>query len=380
MELDVSSWEEFAVSSIFAIRNGRGITAEEIAENPGTLKVVQSGEENNGVMGSISAGYCAEMNYVYSRSMCLTVARTGTARFVSFQPDGCVVGDSAKLLLLKHKEPTIAVLLFLQVVLQQLRFKYSYGRKVTEFKYSSEAIDLPIQHNADGVPVIDRTHQFHPEGYVPDWGYMEQFIRGLDSEPITTKNSPVSTHLNTHKWIFFLLNDLCSIGMGNKMDFSAMAADTPTVNFVGRSAENNGVMGVVDRVDNVEPYPAGSLTVALGGSLGSTFYQDRPFYTSQNVSVLQFDSEKVSPLARLFVATMIEFESRFKYFPFGRELNKYIRTIYGFDLPIQCDAHGNPTIDPTKSYHPEGFIPDWNFMENFMRSLPYGDRISETAR
>ena len=65
MKLDTHTWEEFAVSSIFEIRNGRGITAEEIAENPGTLKAVKSGEENNGVMGSISAGYCAEMNYVY---------------------------------------------------------------------------------------------------------------------------------------------------------------------------------------------------------------------------------------------------------------------------------------------------------------------------
>lgn len=49
--------------------------------------------------------------------------------------------------------------------------------------------------------------------------------------------------LNTSEWEYFLLKDICTITMGNKMDYSAMSADDPTVNFVGRSADNNGVAG-----------------------------------------------------------------------------------------------------------------------------------------
>ena len=378
MTLDVSLWKEFLVSSIFEIRNGRGITAEEVAENPGTLNAVQSGEENNGVMGSISSEYCEKMNYVYSQNMVLTVARTGTAGFVSFQPDGCVVGDSAKLLVLKYKEPTIGVLLFLQVVLQQLRFKYSYGRKVTESKYLSELMDLPIQRDANGDPIVDNARQFHPEGYIPDWQFMEAFIRSLNHKPLTTANSTGSAlPLDVFTWKFFFLKDLCEIDMGSKMDFSAMSVDRPSINFVGRSAVDNGVMGKVDEQSDVLPYPAGALTVALGGSLGSTYLQIEPFYTSQNVVVLQFDKDLVSLQARLFLANMIQFESRFKYFPFGRELNKYIRTTYGFDLPIQRDANGDPIVDNARQFHPEGYIPDWQFMEDYMCSLPYGDRIPD---
>lgn len=376
MKLEIPQWQEFEVRAIFEIRNGRGITSEEVEENPGTLNAVQSGEENNGVLGRINEQYCREMGYIYTRKKCLTVARTGSAGFVSFQANGCVVGDSAKLLLLKKADTTAEIYLFLQTILSQNRFKYSYGRKVTEKKYMQDVIDLPIQLDINGQPVVDDAASYHPSGYVPDWTFMEDFIRSLHYRRITTENTGTPRQLGTSSWQFFFLKDLCSIDMGNKMDFSAMPTDNPKVNFVGRSAENNGVMGQVDLVAGVSPYPAAALTVALGGSLGSTFLQDEPFYTSQNVSVLQF-SNVVSTYARLFIASMIQFESRFKYFPFGRELNKYIRTIFGFDLPSKRDEHGEPVIDPTKQYHEDGYVPDWQFMEDYIKSLPYGDRIPE---
>lgn len=86
-----------------------------------------------------------------------------------------------------------------------------------------------------------------------------------------------------------------------------------------RSADNNGVAGKVDIVYNnkgkrIEPYPAGCITVALGGSLGSTYLQKEPFYTSQNVSVLEFP-DNVSDAAKLFLCTLIYNES-FQVLPF----------------------------------------------------------------
>ena len=150
--------------------------------------------------------------------------------------------------------------------------------------------------------------------------------------------------------------------MEKSIAFSLMTSDKPEVNFVGRSADNNGVACKVDIVydnkgERIEPYPAGCITVALGGSLGSTFLQKEPFYTSQNVSVLEF-SNNVSDAAKLFICTLIYNESKYKYFPFGRELNTHIRTDYGFTIPVTSKNE-----------------PDWEFMENYIKSLPYGDRI-----
>ena len=162
--------------------------------------------------------------------------------------------------------------------------------------------------------------------------------------------------------------------MGNKLDYNVMTFENPKINFVGRSADNEGVAGKVDKIEGLEPYKAGCISVALGGSLGSSYVQTEDFYTSQNVSVLKFENH-ISLYAKLFITTCIMFESRYKYFPFGRELNTHIKTDFGFTLPVLTDNNNNVVIDTTKKYSKDGYIPDWQFMENYIKSLPYGDRI-----
>lgn len=380
MNLDINQWEEFKLSAIFTIHNGKGITKEEIEENEGDFTVVQSGEENNGVLGKISHEYCETMGYTFCDEPCLTVARSGSAGFVSFQINGCVVGDSAKILLLDKSIASVELYVFLQTLLTANRFKYAYGRKVTESKYMNDMVKLPIQRDSSGNPLIDKTKKYSDDGYIPDWKWMENYIKSLHYRPLTTQNAnKTPKRLDTDKWEYFLLKDLCSISMGNKMDYSAMSMDDPSVNFVGRSAENNGVAGKVDFVFDdkgnvIKPYKAGCITVALGGSLGSSYLQVEDFYTSQNVSVLEFE-DGISNATKLFITTCIMNESKYKYFPFGRELNTHIRTDFGFTLPIQRKTDGTPIIDKTLKYSPKGYIPDWQWMEDYIKSLPYGDRM-----
>ena len=178
-ELDVDKWEEFKISGLFTLLNGKGITKEEIEENKGTFVAVQSGEENNGVLGKIDRQYCIKMGYTLTDKMCLTVARTGSAGFVSFQSAGCVVCASAKILLLDDNIASINIYLFLQTLLTANRFKYDYGRKVTEDKYLADIIKLPIKRDDNGNPVIDNNHTYSDKGYIPDWKFMEDYINSL---------------------------------------------------------------------------------------------------------------------------------------------------------------------------------------------------------
>ena len=176
--IEVSKWKEFKLSGILSILNGKGITEEEIEANPGMLRAVQSGEDNNGVMGYIDLSYCISKGYTYCLQPCLTVARTGSAGFVSFQKDGCVVGDSAKILLLESQHASIGCYLFIQTLLNMHRFKYDFGRKVTRNKYLNESIVLPVLTD-NGNPVIDTTHKYSNLGYIPDWDFMEKYIKNL---------------------------------------------------------------------------------------------------------------------------------------------------------------------------------------------------------
>ena len=170
--LEINNWKSFKVGRILSILNGKGITNDEIEENPGTFNAVQSGEENNGVLGKIDLIYCKKKKYTVSERSCLTVARSGSAGYVSFHPNGCV-------LLLPEKIASNGVYLFIQTLLTANRFKYAYGRKVTEEKYAEDEIKLPILMAADGTPVIDNSNEFSDEGYIPDWQFMEDYIKSL---------------------------------------------------------------------------------------------------------------------------------------------------------------------------------------------------------
>lgn len=88
--------------------------------------------------------------------------------------------------------------------------------------------------------------------------------------------------LDTSNWKDFLLADIFDIDYGNKFDKSKMTTTSYSdINFVERTATNNGVVAIVDKVEGVEPYEVGNITLALGGSIGSCFVQDMPYITKR---------------------------------------------------------------------------------------------------
>ena len=73
------------------------------------------------------------------------------------------------------------------------------------------------------------------------------------------------------------------------------------------------------------------------------------------------------------MATVIR-QEKYK-FSYGRKWTLENMKISEIKLPIQRDENGNPIIDTDKKYSDKGYIPDWRFMEYFIKSLPYSDRI-----
>ncbi|MCY6356610.1 restriction endonuclease subunit S [Clostridium sp. ZS2-4] len=375
MKLNINEWKEFKVSLILTIMNGKGITKQEIENHEGEINVVQSGEDNNGVLGKIDLDYCKEMGYTYTEKPCLTVARSGSAGFVSFQVEGCVVGDSAKILLLDDSIATTNRYLFIKTLLTANRFKYAYGRKVTETNYMNDVIKLPVVKNEDGTYLIDTNKKYSNDGYVPDWDWMNSYIESLNNTPLTTTILPENAlSLDTSTWKEFYLHKLFDTKMGNGIDAQNTTTDEPKYNYVSRNSNGNGVVGYVDEIEGEEPFPAGAMSLALGGSfLGSCFMQTAPFYTAQNVGILQ-ERENLSSYVKLFIATLIRNECKIKYQAFGRELNAHFRKDFTIKLPVKKNSTGC-VIDKESKYSDDGHMPDWEWIEEYMKSLPYSDRI-----
>ena len=364
-------YKPFNVGDIFFITNGKGITRQEIKDHPGELAAIQSAATNNGIMGFIDEDYCRERNYSFTLEPCLTVARTGSSGYVTFQEHGCCVGDSAKLLLLKGKKKTKNIYLYLRTILMANKFRYTFARKVTEENYLNDIIELPIneddeidyeymenyimQINGDVASIPD---YFLQEGYEKACWYLDTIDQDDFEKEYAGKICDDEIVLDTDKWIEFHLYDIFEIHVGNKFDRSKMSMGAPTVNFVGRSSENNGVTAFVDEIEGTEPYKEGNLTVALGGEyLGSCFIQDYPFYTSQNVNVL-IPKEDIDIFTKMFIAHLVRYESANNYKAFARELNAHIKTDFVIKLP--ATVFGKP---------------DYEFMSKYIKSLSFSKKL-----
>lgn len=378
MNLDTKNWKEFVFGKLIcSISKSKAINKDDLQianSTKSSIRYITRTGANNGceLLAELS---CVNANLIQEGNA-ITIGDTTATCF--YQSEKFITGDHMVVVRADWLNEVLA--LYIVAILNKEQYKYSYGRAFLIDRIKSTLIKLPIRHNEDGTIYSDASKKFSDDGYVPDWDWIENYIKSLHCKPLTTKNANNTLfELNTDEWEYFLLKDICTITMGNKMDYSAMSADDPTVNFVGRSADNNGVTGKVNYVTDekgniIKPYKAGCVTVALGGSLGSSYLQVEDFYTSQNVSVIEFE-EGVSNSAKLFITTCIMNESKYKYFPFGRELNTHVKTDFGFTLPIQRSLDGKPIIDDTHKYSKQGFIPDWHWMDGYIKVLPYGDRI-----
>lgn len=41
-------------------------------------------------------------------------------------------------------------------------------------------LSLPIKADVDNNPIIDTAHKYHPDGYIPDWDFMEKYIKAIE--------------------------------------------------------------------------------------------------------------------------------------------------------------------------------------------------------
>lgn len=261
---------------------------------------------------------------------------------------------------------------FFATVLYQEKPKYSYGRLMSKEKTRDSIIKLPVQHNPDGTPVIDAEKTYSDEGYVPDWQFMEDYIKSLHSEPITTTRGGAvgSPSLGVDKWEEFKLSDIFVADTGNTDITQELLTDDGEI-VVSAGEGNTGVIGRCSVEAKI--FPQNTITLDMFG-----FAFPRPYeykmVTHARIFSLSVKKHIMSHKQSIFMATMLN-NSGYKY-AYGRMCSWERVKNDTISLPIQRDAFGNPVIDPEKKYSDKGYIPDWDFMERYIDSLPYSDKIA----
>lgn len=366
MELNVQDWKEFKIPRLFDICAGNYYSSDDY--ETGTTPYVSASATNNGVGQMINLTPDFKGNKVV----------TGKVECKAFYQGKSFCATSDANVYSPKFEMTPNVGLFLtSIITFNENGKWSYGRQCRVGDTNEIIIKLPIKYNQDKTPFIDNDHVYSDEGYVPDWQFMEDYIKSLHHKPITTRIKTGSIKdLETDQWKEFTVSDLFNVKYGINMELNTCeetTSDDPEgIAFVARTSENNGVSAYVKRIDGKIPQPAGTITVAGGGSVLSTFVQHRPFYSGRDLYLL-IPKESISLKIKMFISTVL-YANQYRY-SYGRQANKTLPSLI-LKLPIKRNLEGQPIIDENRTYSDNGYIPDWQFMEDFINSLPYSDRIT----
>lgn len=246
--------------------------------------------------------------------------------------------------------------IFLATVISRERPKYSFGRKWKTHLKDTE-IKLPVKYNKEGSFIIDENYEYSEDGYIPDWDFMEDYIKSLHYKPISTKNEPHSIDLNVHHWQEFYVGGENGIFTCSTTPLS-IKDELTEGNFplVSRTANNNGIDGYFE-VEKDKISKANCITIGAEGIY--SFYQSSEFCTGNKIYTLRHS--RLNKYNAIFVVTILNKENYRYSYGRARILGK-----------LQQERIKLPAIIDPKT---NKYEPDWQFMENYIKSLPYGDKI-----
>ena len=177
-----------------------------------------------------------------------------------------------------------------------------------------------------------------------------QWIYNASIHPISADNNECG--FDEDDWADYKMGELFNFKKGKRLTKADMIPGS--VNYIGAISENNGVR---EKIEAETVWEANCITVNYNGSVGEAFYQSESFWASDDVNVLYAkDWWMMNKYNALFIVTVIKAN---KYrFSYGRKwtLEKMKETT----IKLPSNKDGNP---------------DFAFMEKYVKSLPYSDKI-----
>lgn len=365
MKLNISEWKEFKTGHLFDIhptKSLKNVTSNDCVKG-GMTPLVVNQSYNNGVAGNV--------NYKPTeKGGIITFSDTWEGKTFFYQRDA-FIGFSHVQGMYPKQKMSENVLIFMSVMLEfEANDRYSYGRKKRRDLINESCVKLPIKYNTDGTPFTDTDKKYSEEGYVPDWQFMEDYIDSLHYKPLTTKNKKESTvKLNVHSWQYFKIKEISNVYTGSDLILSMV--EDGKIPVASHKAENNGVGALVEKIDNRQLFDCGKTIALADRGCFHASVQTNDFYIGTRVKAIEMRKD-VSKSVLIFIATIINKET-FKY-SYGRNCTAGVENVT-IKLPVKHNQDGTIFIDKKHTYSEKGYVPDWQFMEKYIKSLPYGDRL-----
>lgn len=162
------------------------------------------------------------------------------------------------------------------------------------------------------------------------------------------------------------VKDLFEVHYGVDLELNALEKCRDGINFVARTSKDNGVSARVKRIPWIEPNPAGTISVACGGSVMESFLQQTPYYSGRDLFYLKSRFEMTDAIKLYYCLCLRRNKFRYSY---GRQANE---TLKDLQIPVLEDLP-----DYVKDFSEEEFQKDL-FESVDLSSL--SDKAADTSR
>lgn len=305
------------IGDFFSIQYGRFSTPIQQLQR-GNIPLISSGSQNNGVVGYFN------LEPLYQNV--ISVARTGSVGETFYHDYPCVINSDC--MVLSPKQPLeMQELYWFIFLIKKSKNRFSYARKVTPTRLGE--ISIPDE--------------------IPAWVQNIDWKVDFDFPEKISPNGQVD--LQKANWQWFKYSDLFDLRKGRRIvNINLRFGRTPCIRPI---EDNNGVTEFVDLEPN---HKENTITVNYNGSVAEAFYQPQPYFALDDVNVL-YPKFELNPVIAMFLVTLIRKEKyRFNYgrkWHLGRMKESLIK------LPVTDTGE-----------------PDWQFIEDYTKTLPYSSKLT----
>ena len=331
--IDTRTWKEFRIGDLFRIEPTKGKNQQELIEGD-DVPYIAASKENNGFNRMVSVE--GHEDWV-SKGNCLQFVHIGDAAagHVNYIPNDFIGMNGKSSCAYNDNLNEYNGLFIASIIVHTNNGKYSFKDSWTGSKVPDTIIKLPA--TSDGQP---------------DWDYMESYMKAVMEESEkrwkNLKRADDTKHLiDVSGWGEMCIGDYFEVEYGtfrpkDKLGFGEY-------DYITTSGFNNGITDKIDVAD----HQGGCITVASDGALmGSAFYQEEPFSTSNIVSTLTpFETTPLNKYNAQFICALI-FSKRSEFGWLGFKFS--VDRVRNLIIKVPITSTGEP---------------DWQYMENYMRNI-----------
>lgn len=290
----------------------RGVRLTKADQEPGNIPLVTAGEENYGINGYISNG----KSKLFKNAITVDMFCHAVYRDYKFYCDDNII------VLTPKDEMELNELLYYSSCICQNKFKFGYGRQLRLSRL--DEIKLPAE--------------------IPNWVYeIEDFDLSEYKESFTNDPTP---ELNVDDWKEFKIVDLFTLVRGKRL--KSEDREPGTVPYYSASDSNNGL---TDKISNPLFIESDALIYT---TFGDCYYVEGEFTASDEITILKNDN--VNKYSGLFLSVVLS-QDKFRW-SFGRKA--FMERIKALTIKLPSTEDGQP---------------DYQFMEDYIKTLPYSKHI-----